>query len=110
MENLRLPMDGEEVEFDREHAFVYEYLGKCALGLPLSTYNHIFLAYQEECKDAMTGAYLFSYEEKYEEIVEFMVENDYPQHLKLPWVDAQCIDIFDWYNEADSHIPTDWSD
>lgn len=107
---LSIPIDGEEVEFDRYHASLYTYLGSCALGLPLSTYDHVFLIQEEEIEEETraVGIYLFNYEEIYPAVKAFIEQNGYPQHTNCPIIDPNDVKMFEVYTSAPEEIPEDW--
>lgn len=88
---MYLTFCGEEYEVTRDDAALFMYMGKLAL------YNHIFIALEvdEDDEDAPAEAYIFSMNEQYEAVRDFMMDNDYPMHANLRYV-ADCdLDAYD---------------
>lgn len=111
-DKLKIPIDGETVEFDTSSAALYTYLGKCAIGLPLSTYDHVFLIMRDVDEDnepIQTGLYLWSYEEIYPEVKEYIENHDYPQHLNSPIIDPYDVKMFEIYTSEPEIFPEDWA-
>jgi hypothetical protein len=79
----------------------------------LAVYNHVFIVTEEDDEQA-SGWYMFNTADAYEEVIDFIRENDLPQHHNL----TQCseMDISAWYTHymgksliADS-FPEEWTD
>lgn len=85
---LELTMNGEKIIATPENTTLFAFIGE------LAVYDHVFIAYTEE-ESSMTGAYLFKNQEVWHDLVDFMVTNEYPQHVCLREV-AQCdVDAFE---------------
>lgn len=108
MENepsINLNVLGAEVEAKRDNTTLYTFLGK------LACYNHIFVVTD---KEASNGFYIFNDLSVYEEMANYMFENDYPMHLNLPEV-AECDNdawnrhIHDLCNDdLENGVPEEW--
>ena len=86
--HLMLQMyDGREIRMDRSNSALFTFLGRNAMGEDLSLRNHVFVHYQQDEKDRYS--YIFRRSPVFEDLQEFMLEYDFPQHLNLPEL-AEC--------------------
>ena len=98
-------VDGTESEATRANTSLFRHMGHYAI------YDHVFIVLDEEKSH---GTYIFSNSLMYPQIVQFMVENEYPMHLNLQTA-ADC-DIQAWEHmvsqdaasDLESGIPEEW--
>ena len=97
-----------EIEARRDNTTLFTFLGKLAL------YDHVFIHTGDTEDDVAKGMYIFNQNEVYDQMSEYMWENDYPMHINLPEV-AQCdLDAFDNMvhkdveQDLESGIPEEW--
>jgi len=97
--------DGVEFEATRDNTILFTFMGRLAL------YNHVFFIRDEEKGQ---GSYLFNLHPSFNEVSEYMLENNYPAHINMREV-AQCdVDAFssmihkDAVSELENGVPGDW--
>ena len=91
---MRLHMkDSDEVfEATPENTSLFQFAGLAA------SRSHVFLQTGEsEADSSVTGAYIFSFNPSYKQMVQFMVAHEFPMHLNLRQV-ADCDE--DAYQDA----------
>lgn len=86
---------------------LFSYLGRIAC------YSHVFMHTGDKDEKTMIGTYVFASHTIYEEMVEYMIENDYPLHVNLREV-ANCdINAYNSFIEQQLDdtdcIPEDWT-
>lgn len=102
---LQITMNGQEFVATRDNTTLFQFFGH------LAVYDHVFI--QTGMEDSTpTGAYLFRNQEVWHDLVDFIVTNEYPQHVCLREV-AQCdVDAFDrtMYTDVRQQdtFPQDW--
>lgn len=111
-EMFSVSLGEEEIEFDKDHAALYTFLGSNAL------YDHCFLVMDEEGEEEGTieecGLYIFrtANEKFYNECAEFLTKQKYPLHLNLP--DISSMDVRMWEHVHLSDLtdfpPEEWLD
>ena len=84
---LTLP-NGEEFEARRDTASLYTFMGRLAI------YNHVY-CYDIKDNEVQQSFYIFNFVQGYDELVEYMKENDYPQHLNLPEISRSDVEAHD---------------
>lgn len=95
-----------EFEATRDNTSLFTFLGRAA-------FNHVFLHTGEEVDGVMSGTYVFSCNPTYTDMETFMINNEYPLHMNLPYV-AEC-DINAFNNMVASQctdldqIPEEWA-
>lgn len=104
-EILRLNIGGEELEFGRENVSLFTFLGH------LAAYDHVFLVKEnEEGEDECL--YIFQTHEGYTEVKDFVVRNNYPQHMHLTEVsptDTRVFDMYHYYDiKSEASFPEEW--
>lgn len=78
---LKLTMNGQEIECNRENTAMFTFLGNLAI------YDHIFVLMDEENN---SGAYLFKEnQQQWQEMAGFIIEYQFPMHLNMTEV-AEC--------------------
>lgn len=78
---LHLNVGGErQLEVRRDNSSLFRFFGEMAM------YDHVFIVTDE---DTNRGSFIFSVNSCFEELVDYMMTNDYPAHLNLPEV-AEC--------------------
>ena len=103
---LEITINGERFLATRENTTLFQFFGRLAI------YDHIFI--ETGMRDSTpTGAYLFRDLEVWEDMADYIVANEYPQHVCLTEV-AECdIDAFDRTMYTDvRHLrsfPQDWA-
>lgn len=102
---MNLDMDGKEFRATRDNTTLFQFFGRLAM------YDHIFVQTGEE-GDAQLGAYIFSNFPRWTDMVDYMVTNEYPQHVCLRSV-ADCdVAAFDRANFTDlaqaDGVPEEW--
>ena len=103
---MNLRINGAEFKATRDNTSLFTFFGRRAL------YDHIFIQTGSEDNSTVYGAYIFSNAEGYVDMVDYMVTNEYPQHVALREV-AECdIKAFDQSQLGDLRetdtIPEDW--
>lgn len=79
---LEITMNGEKFLATPENTTLFAFIGE------LAVYDHVFIE-TGMTESTPTGAYLFKNQEAWDDIVDFMVTNDYTQHVNLREV-AEC--------------------
>lgn len=97
-----LKVNGERFESTRDNTSLYTFLGQAA-------FNHIFVVASE---DPPAGFYVWSHQNGYDEMEDYMVTNDYPMHLNAQEVshgDRQAYDehIKEMCDDLES-VPSEW--
>lgn len=104
---LEVTMNGERFLATRENTTLFQFFGH------LAVYDHVFI--QTSFEDSTPkGAYLFRNQEVWGDLVDFIVTNEYPQHVCLREV-AQCdVDAFERTMYGDVRglpsFPQEWAD
>lgn len=103
---LEITMNGEKILATRDNTTLFQFFGKLAI------YDHVFIQTGMD-ESTPTGAYLFQNQEVWHDLVDFIVTNEYPQHVALRDV-AQCdMDAFDRTMFADVRyndtFPPEWA-
>lgn len=107
---MSLRINGAEFKATRDNTSLFTFFGR------LAVYDHIFIHTGEEEDDdnVQLGAYIFSNARLFLEMVDYMVTNEYPQHVALREV-AECdLKAFDRaqlgdLRESDT-FPEEWAD
>ena len=73
---LNLP-NGETFEVKRDTASLYTFMGALAI------YNHVY-CYDVKDQEVQQSFYIFNFVKGYNELAEYMQQNEYTQHLNLP--------------------------
>lgn len=103
---LNIKLDDEEVYLHRWNTSHFTFLGDLAL------YDHVFII-TEETDESQSGYYLFSTADEYEEITDFIKDQELPQHLNLTEVTE--MDLQAWYYHylgdtlLDKSFPEEWT-
>lgn len=103
---INIRADGETVEARRENTTLYTHLGQLAL------YNHVFVVTDEE---APAGFYIWAaFHNNFDQIAQYMFENDYPMHLNMQGLSQLDLDAFDRHvtmtcADVDNGVPENWS-
>ena len=84
---LTLP-NGETFEARRDTASLYTFMGKLAI------YNHVY-CYDVRDNEVQQSFYVFNFVNGYQELSEYMKENEYPQHLNLPEISRSDVEAFE---------------
>lgn len=107
---MRLTMASGEFEATRDNTFLFTFLGKA--GINLAMYDHVYIRMDEEGEEPQ-GAYIFSINENFQPMADFMLENKYTAHLNMSEV-AEC-DVTAFNNmirdnaeDLDNGIPEEW--
>lgn len=79
---LEITMNGEKFKATPENTTLFQFVGE------LAVYDHVFIETGME-DSTPTGAYLFKNQEVWHDLVDFMVTNEFPQHVCLREV-AEC--------------------
>ncbi len=97
---LQITMNGAEFIATRDNTTLFQFFGHLAI------YDHVFIQTGFD-ESTPTGAYLFRNQDVWHDIVDFIVTNEYPQHVCMPEV-AQCDrDAFDRTMFGDvRHMPS----
>lgn len=107
-EPLRIDTEDGTFEFDRKHAYLYTFIGE------LACYDHVFLLHEvEEGEEVPTAEYIWSDNEIYPLIAEYLKDNDFPQCINSPTVQKQDREVFSWHFGTDNlpdTIPEHWTD
>ena len=98
---------GEEFEATRDNTTLFQFFGHLAI------YDHVFIETGLE-DSTPTGMYLFQNQEIWRDLVDYIVTNEYPQHVALREV-AQCdMDAFDRTMFGDvrhmDSFPPEWAE
>lgn len=96
---------GVEFEATRDNTTIFRHIGRFAL------YDHIFFVRDEPRGQ---GTYLFNVHPNYNEVADYMMENEYPAHINLRQA-ADCdIEAFhamihkEATRDFEGGIPDDW--
>ena len=104
---MKISFNNEEFLATPENTVLYNYIAVHSM------YNHIFMT-REMRGEVHAGTYVFQSSEAYDEMAQYMLENEYPAHVNLREV-AQCdIDAFNAMIAAsgqfEDYVPSEWSD
>ena len=104
--SMNLRINGGEFRATRDNTSLFQFFGRLAI------YDHIFVQTGMEDDNTLTGAYIFSNFPKWVDMVDYMVTNEYPQHVALREV-AECDKrAFDQANLGDladaEGVPEEW--
>lgn len=98
-----LRIEGEKFAATRENTILFTFMGFNAC------YDHIFVVMNEDPPEA---AYIWCSSPDYEEIANFMDDNDYTMHLNLPEAFGQDITVFERHHYSDVRrrkgYPKEW--
>ena len=78
----------------------------------LAVYNHVFIITHETDEEA-SGWYMFNTADAYEEVIDFIRENELPQHLNL--TECSEMDLTAWFSHymgdalTGESFPEEWS-
>lgn len=103
---LELTMNGEKIIATPENTTLFAFIGE------LAVYDHVFIELGME-DSTPNGAYLFKNQDVWHDLVDFMVTNEYPQHVCLREV-AECdVNAFDHTMYPDvrhmASFPQEWA-
>lgn len=106
--HMQLMLNTGEFRATRDNTTLFQYFGRLAI------YDHIFVQTGNEDESTMLGAYIFSNFPHWTDMVDYMVTNEYPQHVCLRQV-AECdMAAFDRANLGDlaetDGVPEEWLD
>ncbi len=104
--NLDIKLDGQDFEMRRDNGMLYTFLGD------LACYNHVFLTTGENEQGHQSGTYIFRATPGFNDLMKFMLKNNYPAQLNMPRVpecDQQAFDrcYFRDVRELESY-PENW--
>lgn len=85
---LEIDMNGEKFIATRDNTTLFQFFGHLAI------YDHVFIEMGME-ESTPIGAYLFKTQEVWDELVDFMVTNEFPQHVALRDVGQCDVDAFE---------------
>lgn len=102
---LEITLNGEAIIATPENTTLFAFIGE------LAVYDHVFIQTGMEESYPM-GAYLFKNQDIWHDLVDFMVTNEYPQHVCMRDV-AQCdVDAFEhtMYGDVrhEASFPQEW--
>lgn len=105
---LKLTMNGEEIYATRDNTTLFQFFGHLAM------YDHVFVQLNDDSEEVARGAYLFNNQAIFDDLVDFIVTNEYPQHVCMREV-AQCdVDAWNQTMFADlintDSFPEEWAD
>lgn len=100
--------DGSEFWATRENATLFTFIG-----LGRAAFNHIFLERQSADEEGkVTGSYIFSTNNAFKDLSEYMIKNNYPMHLNQTEVPACDVDAWERTElvdlESTDSFPADW--
>ena len=102
---LNLP-NGETFEAKRDTASLYTFMGALAI------YNHVY-CYDVKDNEVQQSFYIFNFVNGYNELAEYMRENEYTQHLNLPEISRSDKEAYERAALHDLHsmesFPEDWT-
>lgn len=113
----RLEMNGGEVLMTPDNGYLFTFVGKTALSdgtiLDSSALNHVFVRYNTAEDGREIGSYIFSHNQAFQALADYMQENGFTAHVNLREV-AECdLDAYEnsLANEARDldFLPDDWS-
>ena len=84
---LSLP-NGERFEVRRDTASLYTFMGK------LAVYNHVY-CYDIYGGERQQSFYIFDFVDGFDELAEYMIQNDYPMHLNMPEASKSDIEAYE---------------
>lgn len=104
---ITLHMETGEFVASPINTTLFTFLGRLAI------YNHIFVQTGDEDDRVMVGTYVFSTHSVYQDIVNFMVEEDFPMmlnRLEVPDCDVNAYNrmIEQHMGDVGDTIPDDW--
>lgn len=99
---MHLGFGDEQIEAHRGNTTLYTFMGR------LAVYNHSFIRLDQD-----RGAYIFNFVNGYDQIAQYMMENNYRMYLnqtEVPQVDQDAYDrsIKELSSDID-HVPDEWS-
>lgn len=89
-EPLRIEAEDEILEFDRQHAFLYTFMGANAC------YDHVFVVYDGEDGHAPSAEYIWSDNPVFPEASEYLFDNDFPLCLNGIKPSKQDREVWRW--------------
>lgn len=107
--------DDTEIRMDRGNSALFTFVGKTALGGDNCLRNHVFVRIEQE--ETTYGTYIFARNPVFNEIVSYMLQNDFPAHLNMLEV-AECDErayqlMLDQEMKGETiedFLPDDWTD
>lgn len=102
---LNLP-NGETFEAKRDTASLYTFMGALAI------YNHVY-CYDVRDEEVQQSFYIFNFIDGYDQLAQYMQENNYTQHLNLPQISRSDQEAYERAALHDLHrmdsFPEDWT-